>query len=129
MRYKTSLLIWSPLVLAITAAHYKSLWLIPATVLLMFLLVSVLPFARKRENLWLFVLCAVCSIPINLFLLKEYPQWREYIFCGESGILNILSLLEMTLICTSVEEVIVALVGRKIWKRQYALMLPELEDD
>jgi len=128
MKYKTGLFIWSPLVLAITSAHYKSLWLIPATVLLMFIMVAVLPFARKRESLWLFLLCAVCSIPINLFLLNEYPLWREYIFCGEKGILNILSLFEMTLICTSVEEVVIALVGRKIWKRQYALMLPELEE-
>lgn len=129
MRHKTGLFVWSPFLLAVTSAHYKSIWLVFATVILMFIMVAMLPFTHKRENLWLFILCAICSIPINLFLLNEYPVWKEYLFSGKSGLLNTLSLIEMTLICTGVEEVIVALVGRKIWKRQYALMLPELEED
>lgn len=129
MKYKTELFIWIPFLLAVTSAYYKSIWLVSATVILMFIMVAVLPFTRKRESLWLFILCAVCSVPINLFLLTEYPQWREVIFNGESGFLNMLSLIEMTLVCTSIEEVVVALIGRRIWKRQYALLLPELEED
>ena len=48
-------------------------------------------------------------------------------FNGDSGVLNILSMTEMILICTSIEEVVIALVGRKIWKKQYVLELPEIE--
>lgn len=129
MKYKTGVFIWTPFLLALTSAYFKSIWLVPATVILMFIMVAILPFAHKRENLWLFILCAVCSIPINIFLLNEYPQWRYLLFSGERGVLNILSTTEMTLICTSVEEVVIALVGRKIWKKQYVLALPEIEEE
>ena len=129
MKYKTELFIWIPFLLAVMSAYFESLWLVLATVILMFIMVAVLPFTRKRENLWLFVLCAFCSIPINIFLLNKYPLWKEYFFVRESKLLNILSLIEMTLICTSIEEVVIAIVGRRIWRKQYALMLPELKED
>lgn len=50
-------------------------------------------------------------------------------FNGENGVLNIFSMIEMTLIYTSVEEIVIALVGRKIWKKQYVLALPDIEED
>ncbi len=127
MKYKTSVFIWTPFLLAVMSAHFKSIGLVAATVILMFIIVAILPFTHKRENLWLFILWAVCSIPINSFLLNEYPQWRYLLFNGDSGVFNILSMTEMILICTSIEEVVIALVGRKIWKKQYVLELPEIE--
>ena len=129
MKYKTGVFIWIPFLFAVTSAHFKSIWLVFATAILIFIMVAILPFAHKRENLWLFIFCAVCSIPINVFLLNEYPQWRYLMFNGESGVLNIFSMIEMTLIYTSVEEVVIALVGRKIWKKQYVLALPETEEE
>lgn len=126
MRHKTELFIWSPFLLAVIAAYYKSIWLMAATVITMFIMVAVLPFTHKRENLWLFVLCAICSIPINIVLVKEFLQWREYIFISNSSLRNILLMVEMTLVCTSIEEILVALVGRMIWKKQYDLMLPKV---
>lgn len=40
-----------------------------------------------------------------------------------------MALIEMVLIATGVEEVLVSLVGRKIWKRQYPLFIPENKDE
>lgn len=119
----------TPFFVALSAAHFKLLWLVPATVILIFIMVAVLPFCHKRENLWLFVLWAVCSVPVNLFLLTEFPQWRYVVYSGSGkGILYYAALAETALICTGVEEVIIALVGRRLWKRQYVLYIPEEEE-
>ena len=126
MRHKTELFIWSPFLLAIISAYYKSIWLMVATVITMFIMVAVLPFTHKRENLWLFILCGICSIPINIFLVNEFLPWKKYIFHSYHGLSNILLMVGLTLICTSIEEILVALVGRIIWKKQYDLMLPKI---
>ena len=126
MRHKTELFIWSPFLLAIISAYYKSIWLMAATVITMFIMVAVLPFTHKRENLWLFILCGICSIPINIFLVNEFLPWKKYIFHSYHGLSNILLMVGLTLICTSIEEILVAFVGRIIWKEQYDLMLPKI---
>lgn len=126
MRHKTELFIWSPFLLAIISAYYKSVWLMAATVITMFIMVAVLPFTHKRESLWLFILCGICSIPINIFLVNEFLPWKKYIFHSYHGLSNILLMVGLTLICTSIEEILVAFVGRIIWKKQYDLMLPKI---
>lgn len=126
MRHKIELFIWSPFLLAIISAYYKSIWLMAATVITMFIMVAVLPFTHKRENLWLFILCGICSIPINIFLVNDFLPWKKYIFHSYHGLSNILLMVGLTLICTSIEEILVALVGRIIWKKQYDLMLPKI---
>lgn len=89
-------------------------------------MVAVLSFTHKRENLWLFILCGICSIPINIFLVNEFLPWKKYIFHSYHGLSNILLMVGLTLICTSIEEILVAFVGRIIWKKQYDLMLPKI---
>ena len=42
----------------------------------MFFLVAVLPVCRRRENLWLFILWAILSIPVNYRLLTEVGELR-----------------------------------------------------
>ena len=126
MRHKTELFIWSPFLLAVIAAYYKSVWLVVVTVITMFIMVAVLSFTHKRENLWLFILCGICSIPINIFLVNEFLPWKKYIFHSYHGLSNILLMVGLTLICTSIEEILVAFVGRIIWKKQYDLMLPKI---
>ena len=116
MRHKTELFIWSPFLLAVIAAYYKSVWLVAVTVITMFIMVAVLAFTHKRENLWLFILCGICSIPINIFLVNEFLPWKKYIFHSYHGLSNILLMVGLTLLCTSIEEILVAYVGRIIWK-------------
>ena len=126
MRHKTELFIWSPFLLAVIAAYYKSVWLVAVTVITMFIMVAVLSFTHKRENLWLFILCGICSIPINIFLVNEFLPWKKYIFHSYHGLSNILLMVGLTLICTSIEEILVAFGGRIIWKKQYDLLLPKI---
>jgi len=101
---------------------------IVAWIIIMFFLVAVLPICRRRENLWLFILCAVVSVPINYGLLTEYELLRRF-FLGESaGILYILNYLQFMLIFTGIEEVMVGFTGRLIWPKQYKLWFPETEE-
>lgn len=118
-----------PLFLVLVAIHFRILILIPATVLLIFLLVAMLPFAHKHENLWLFLIGTVSLIPVNLFLLKEYTVWQYYLCIAEKGFLFIVAKVEALMILTSVEAIFLGLFGRLVWRRQYKLRIPELMDD
>ncbi len=124
----TKIMIWIPCVLAVASAWTGRMWLVPVTVISMFLLVGILPFTHKRENLWLFLLWFFCSIPINLLIIKHFSV-LGYVLDEETPIfVKGLVIAEIIFIATSAEEVAIALIGRRIWRRQYALSLPKLED-
>ena len=84
---------------------------------------------KKGESLWVFLLIGAASIPINLFILGKYDLWIYLTASGEErGIVYYMSLLQYTLLLSSIEEIIGGLIARLIWKRQYKLVIP-VEDD
>lgn len=122
-------LAFAPVGLSLLAAHAQSLWLAAATVFLIFIFVAVAPYCRKRESLWVFLLIGVASIPINLFILGKYDLWIYLTASGgKHGMVYYMSLIEYTLLLSSIEEIIGELIARLIWKRQYKLVIP-VEDD
>lgn len=128
-RDSLGVLAFAPVGLSLVAAHIQSLWLAAATVIFIFIFVAVTPYCRKRESLWVFLLIGAASIPINLFILGKYDLWIYLTASGERhGIVYYMSLIEYTLLLSSIEEVIAGLVARLIWKRQYKLVIP-VEDD
>ena len=119
-----------PIVISIASAHYKMLWLIPVAVLSMLVLVGTLPFCRKRENLWMFVLTAFCSIPVNWFLLTNFEIWKNVLYSGgESRILTKIVIVEYMMVLTGVEEIILGLLTRMLWRKQYKLYIPVDEEE
>ena len=119
-----------PIVISIASAHYKMLWLIPVAVLSMFVLVGTLPFCRKRENLWMFVLTAFCSIPVNWFLLTNFEIWKNVLYSGgESCILTKIVIVEYMMVLTGVEEIILGLLTCMVWRKQYKLYIPVDEEE
>ena len=119
-----------PIVISIASAHYKMLWLIPVAVISMFVLVGTLPFCRKRENLWMFVLTAFCSIPVNWFLLTNFEIWKNVLYSGgENRILTKIVIVEYMMVLTGVEEIIFGLVTRFLWRKQYKLYIPVDEEE
>ena len=82
--------------------------------------VAINPTCRQRESLWLFVMVAVSSIPLNLHFgrifaligsdLLGYTKWESYIV-GAVGYC----------IAFCAEEIIYGIVGRMIWRRQYKI--------
>lgn len=122
-------LAFAPVGLSLLAARVQSLWLAAATGFLIFIFVAVVPYCRKRESLWVFLLIGAASIPINLFILGKYDLWIYLTASGEKhGIVYYMSLIEYTLLLSSIEEIIGGLIARLIWKRQYKLVIPVEED-
>lgn len=118
-----------PIFLSVAAAYYKSMWLVPVVVIVMFVLVGVLPFTYGHENLWIFVLTALCSLPINWMLVKKYDFWMIYFFESTRDVSYRLMFLEMVLIPVGLEEIAAGLLARFIWRKQYALYLPVNDGD
>ena len=86
-----------PLIPALFAAVRGSvLWLL-AAVALIYILAARLPFCRKRECLWVFVLAVPACIPVNLriffefhyALIADYPSW----ICVMAAIQDITAML------------------------------------
>ena len=117
-----SLLMVMPIALSFISAYYKILPLIPVIVVMMFALVAVLPVTRHYENLWMFVLTAVCSIPVNWLLLEHYDVWRKYLYTGDdSKIMSAVVLILYIMLLTSMEEIVFGFLTRFFWRKQYEL--------
>lgn len=127
---KMVLLIFVPFILSAAAAYFQILILVPFIIFIIFAIVAVLPFAHGHENLWLFLIGVFSFLPLNLFLLREYPIWREYL-CGleDVKLFIVMGTIEAVMILTSVEEVTIGFFGRLIWRRQYKLNIPEVPEE
>lgn len=108
-----------PALVAFVAAYMKSLWLALGTVFLNFFLVSVLSQCKRRETLYMFIMVAVSSVFINWFVIENYFSWMSWI-SGNKGI-HFLCMLLQVLILSGIEEIMLCLVTRIIWKKQYRI--------
>ncbi len=86
-----------------------------AAIVLMLLLVRSLPFARHRENLWLFLLVfvttAVFNVRISAYAVNEFlTSFKFFLKCTYAFWL-FLALL-------AAEEIILGIMARIFWKKQ-----------
>ena len=130
MRRKIQLLglLLLPMSTSILTVYYKALWLIPVVVILIFILIGTMPICRKNENLWIFVLTGFCSIPVNVFLLTKYNVWMDYLYNGSGKIHKIALIIGYTIVLTGMEEIVLGLFTRILWKKQCKLYIP-VDDD
>lgn len=77
--------------------------------------VGFMPVCRHRENIWAYFLVFLCTIPVNLTLVSIWFSNARLIFRVLFSALVCMTLL-------SVEELVMAYIVRKIWKRQYRLL-------
>ena len=131
MRRKIQLLglIILPMSTSILSAYYKALWLIPVVVILIFILIGTMPICRKNENLWMFVLTGFCSIPVNVFLLTKFNVWMDYLYNGSGKIHKIALIIGYTIVLTGMEEIILGVLTRVLWKKQCKLYIPVDNDE
>lgn len=120
---RLSVFVLLPILISILSAYYEVLWLIPVVVTLMFVLVGTIPFCRKNENLWMFVLTGLCSIPVNWFLLTKFNMWM-YLYSDSGKIITTLIIIQYMISLTGLEEVVLGLFTRILWKKQYRLYIP-----
>lgn len=102
------------------AARTMSLfWFIVLIVSVLFI-VGVVSWCRQHENMWLFALTALGSVPINISLTRYIIDIGIF----ETGfpILGmVVTSIEIYLLLLGLEEIIIGVLGRMIWKKQKAM--------
>ena len=107
-----------PLLIALLGACIPSVPVMLLVFPVLFAMVRFLPFCRRRENLWMFVYAAVAVVPVNVYVICRaglYELFDESRFkCGLWSVLLFILLL-------GIEEIILGVITRLLWKRQYRL--------
>ena len=90
-------------------------------VLALYLSVLLLPWARRHENLWIFLLGGLTLLPLNIRLTELFFE----IFPEPVLLLRVIRglLVGMVMFCT--EETILAAAARFFWKKQQSIVLDE----
>ena len=109
-----------PVILSWDAMRLQSPVLLALAVTAHFGALKLAPICRHRENLWMFLLVVISTIPLNLYLLMEYGE-----MVGISRTYGVVSAILQSIIwyevLLSVEELIMGIITRRIWKKQYKL--------
>ena len=113
-----------PLAVSASGAALHSVLLMAISVPLLFGMVHSFSFCRKRENLYVFLYSAFTMIPVNILMIRAV---NPILFSGESALRVALLSFILFFVFLSVEEIILGVLTRLIWPRQYKL--PTLEED
>ena len=114
--YTASLL---PISLSIVGAIRHSTILIVLMPIALLISVALTPWARKRENIWMFLLVAVSGAPVNIIVIRwllglSFFETHFFVLAFSRSVALYLMLLSM-------EELILGVVTRMIWKNQYKI--------
>lgn len=114
--YSASLL---PISLSIVGAIRHSPILIVLVPIALLISVALTPWARKRENIWMFLLVAVSGVPVNIIVIR----WLLGLTVFETHffVLAFFRSVALYLMLLSMEELILGVVTRMIWKNQYKI--------
>lgn len=114
--YTASLL---PISLSIAGAIKHSPILIVLMPIALLISVALTPWARKRENIWMFLLVAVSGVPVNIIVVR----WLLGLSFFETHffVLAFFHSVALYLMLLSMEELILGVVTRMIWKNQYKI--------
>lgn len=107
--------------LSVIAVLTHSAILFAALLLSNFIIVGGVPDFKGHENVWMFIVVAISSIPLNIYILALINECG-FLF-GSMFLLGILRCISYYSILFSVEEVIMGVITRMIWRRQYKLFL------
>ena len=93
--------------------------LLPVIAAAIIAVIAVMPVYRRRESLWIFVITAAASIPVNIRLSILLDKW-DILDMGIPFSEYIVALF-LCMMLFSVEEIILGVAGRLIWRRQYKI--------
>lgn len=108
-----------PLIISILYYFTDKGFVLPAVVISLFLLVGLLPLCKKRENLWMFVFSTVSLLPVNIRVSISVSQWMEDELYMDSPFLKVIIILIAFHVLFCLEQIILGVITRFIWKRQY----------
>lgn len=104
-----------PVGLTIISIIWDTDILIIPVLICIFLAVALIPGFRHRENLGVSILTAICGLPFNIRL--SYYCVHEVFFLNGLG--EVLYFILFMLILFSLEEIVLGVIARLIWPRQY----------
>lgn len=113
-----------PLLLAVLAVRFYVIWLAAAVPLTIFLTVALMPAARNHQAIWIFLLTAVSTIPLNyvaarkIFFRTNWYLWQHGITLDDGGVLYFLCLVTLASLLLLIEEVIFQVLARVIWQEE-----------
>ena len=110
--------------LVVSYFKHSPIWII-GTALSLFVLVALLPFCNRRQNLWMFIFVAVFGLPINIYLSKTYTP---LVFGDDSKIALLFYSALVFFVLFSVEEIVFAAITRIIWRKQYKLFPKDFDE-
>lgn len=116
-RAKLYLGVSNMLMISRIAARTMSLFWFVVLIVSVLFIVAVVPWCRQHENMWLFVLTAIGSVPINITLTR-YIIDMGILETGFPVLGVLVTSLEIYLLLLGIEEIIIGVLGRMIWKRQ-----------
>lgn len=78
--------------------------------------VALAKVCEGHENMWIFVLLGIGVFPHNVFIIYLLRDWFDVVSGGMVSKIAVMILLFFILF--SLEEIVVGLIGRKIWPIQ-----------
>lgn len=104
-----------PIMIAWASLFVYPKWLIPFSIVLLFLAIMFLPCTARRQDLYMFVLSVPLLAPINLRILYMMRYWLD----GGTTTLSVLLNIFLFFVLMSAEVLVLQYFTRIIWKRQY----------
>ncbi len=116
---RTTLAFGIPIILSSAAVLTNSALLIAGFFVSHFIIVHVMSSAKGHENVWMFLMVIISSIPINIYVCVQLNAiWNS----TESFLVfNILKCILYYTMLLSTEEIIMGVITRFIWKKQYKI--------
>lgn len=108
-----------PLTLSLVFYYFDNILILTAAVLSLFLLVSILPVCKKRENLWMFIFSGISLFPANIrSALLLFDRLKDEIYM-DSGFLKVTAVLFLLHILFCIEQLSLGILTRLVWRKQY----------
>lgn len=121
-----------PFLLSILSVYMESFYVSAAAILLIYILVDVIPFCHKKENVWLFLMSFYTMPAINILILQTIFRKISFINfvvleIGSRALYNVI-VINVNFLMLSMELLIISLIGRLIWRKQEELLPYEMVD-
>lgn len=114
------LTVFLPTLLSYYSIKHSSLFLAVICFIFHFLVLKAVPEFKKRESLWMFIAVTFSSIPINVYTVKICADF----FADSYKFMAIIRVSIIYVILFSIQQLVMGILTRIIWKRQYRLWLP-----
>lgn len=115
--------IWTlgiPAALSLASVIKHSVILFVILIVTHFIILKFIPVFKGYESVWMFIFVSISSIPLNVYILSLINEWG-FLF-DTILFLGILRAVLYYAVLFSIEQIIMGVVTRIVWKKQYKLL-------